>query len=61
MIALLAFVLGLWLGTGWVWFRGEGHVHPFGLRIYRAATWLPCTVLPVWAWFWRPLDRRWYR
>lgn len=61
MTVILTFILGLWIGTGWVWFKGERGMQPLGLRIYRAVTWLPCTVLPSWAWFWRRIDRRWYR
>lgn len=54
MIALIALclALGTWFGTALVWFQVDGPIFPLGLRLWRAATWLPFTLLPVWCWRW---------
>ncbi len=54
MIALIALclALGTWFGTALVWFQVDWPVFPIGLRLWRAATWFPFTLLPVWCWRW---------
>jgi len=46
-IAVAAFLLGLWCGTAWCWYRTEAWNTPtmsLRLRLWRAVTWLPALV-----------------
>lgn len=55
MSALLAFVLGLWIGSGWVWWQVDAVMTITNLeRLWRAVTWLPLTIRN---WFFGIFDR----
>lgn len=55
LIALAVFLAGVWLGSGWVWWKIESNLscRPYQ-RLYRAITWFPFTVLPAFMWRWLP-------
>lgn len=55
MSALLAFIVGLWIGTGWVWWLWDGTMPITArARFWRAVTFLPLT---IWGWLFGIFDR----